>query len=835
MSMALFPVPESSRDSWLSTPSRSARPAAVMVSMILMATCPPLMAQSTVSTADVGQAVSGDGDQLHEVTVTAERVAENELKTPIAVTALSGEQLTQANIVSTTELKGLVPSLNIVNQGGGGAGAFGQNQMSVFIRGVGSSSRFFNNDIGIGVYLDDVFVPSTQNLNLDFYDLSSIQILKGPQGTLFGRNSFGGALLLTAAPPGHEFGGFAQASVGSFSRLDTQGAVNIPFSDVLTSRFSFFSSDVDGYITHLLDSGRNDDIHEKSARYQLHYEPNSSFNADLLLSDGESHDNGNEEITVGCNPNAHYVKDYAIAHPNGQPYCTQFKPLGQPYTVYGNTVSAFPTPLYAYNADGSILGPSGLSINGALSSGGRQPFDEGELGTISLRLTWNISDELSIKSITGLRKSNLDSYRDDGTPVGLYTEEDIYWNRNYTQELQALAKLWGGRLNLVAGLYYFHDNASSIQDTGPDYDDPVGYYYGNIVEEKSLAAYLQATVAVTDQFSVILGGRGNHDEKSSSSQVWEGCYGSYAQEYASQQASATGGVGGCWIPGPAYGDYASASNTWKHFDPRVQLQYQWTPDVMSYVSATSGYLSGGFNAQLPYFPPAGVPASSYYNLPFQQETLWNYEVGLKGEWFNHRLRVDVDGFDQIFNNFQTSIITYYNGIDVSTTSSGADVHERGYEVQIDAIPIDNLTLITTFSRLGQGYDAIFPSAQASLNKNAKPTTAPLEQGSLLANYTVHLPNGGSIVPALNWRYVGIQYSGSYPLQYLEPGYALLGANFTYNAPGNKWSIGLWGNNVTNKYYYETYTNQNVLNTNIGLQQITPGRPREVGATFRWNF
>jgi iron complex outermembrane receptor protein len=793
------------------------------------------MAQTTVLASAADQALTAEGDQLREVTVTAERIAQSELKTPIAITVLSGEQLNDANAFSSTELKGLVPSLNIVNQGGGGAGAFGQNQMAIYIRGVGSSSRFFNNDIGIGVYIDDVYVPTTQNLNLDFYDISSIQILKGPQGTLFGRNSFGGAVLLTAAPPGQEFGGYAQASVGSFSRLDTQGAVNIPFSDILTSRFSFYSSDVDGYITHLLDSGKNDDIHEKSARYQLHFEPSSDFNADLLLSDGESHDNGNEEITVGCNPNGHYVKDYGIAHPGSEPYCTQFKPLGQPYEVYGNTVSDFPTPLYAYNANGSILGPSGLSRNGALSSGGRQPFDDGQLGTISLRLTWTISDELSIKSITGLRKSDLDSYRDDGTPVGLYTEEDIYWDRNYTEELQALAKLWGGRLNLVAGLYYFHDNASSIQDTGPDYDDPVGYYYGNIVEEKSLAAYLQATLAVTDKFSVILGGRENHDEKSSSSQVWEGCYGSYAQEYASQQTSTTGGAGGCWIPGPAYGDYASASNTWKHFDPRVQFQYQWTPDVMSYISATSGYLSGGFNAQLPYFPPAGVPASSYYNLPFQQETLWNYEVGVKGEWFNHRLRVDIDGYDQIFNNFQTSITTYYNGIDVGTTSSGADVHERGYELQIDAIPIDNLDVIANFSRLGQGYDAIFPAAQASLSKNAAPTSAPLEQAALLAKYTAHLSNGGAIVPALNWRYIGIQFSGSYPLQYLEPGYALLGANIAYTAPGGKWSIALWGNNVTNKYYYESYANPNVLNTNIGLQQITPGRPREVGATFRYNF
>ena len=244
----------------------------------------------------------------------------------------------------------------------------------------------------------------------------------------------------------------------------------------------------------------------------------------------------------------------------------------------------------------------------------------------------------------------------------------------------------------------------------------------------------------------------------------------------------------------------------------------------------AGHISGGFNAQLPYFPPPP------YNLPFQQETVWNYEFGTKGEWFEHRLRVDFDVFDQIFDNLQSGVLEYYNGIDVSTTTSAADGHERGVEIEVDAIPVRNLTFTATYSKLGQGYDAIFPQAiAAGLSKQASITSAPLSQAALIANYNIGLPNGGSIVPAVNWRYVGQQWSGTYPLQYLAPGYALLGSNLAYNAPGNHWSIALWGRNLTDKYYYESYTNPNVLNKNIGLQQITPGRPREVGATFHWNF
>jgi len=776
-----------------------------LASMIMVTVCTPILAQTTSGGQSVAAAEASGGDQLSEVTVTAERFAENDLRTPIAITVLSGAQLAEANVVSTTDLKGLVPSLNIITQGGGGAGSFGANEMAIYIRGVGSAARFFNNDPGVGIYLNDIYLSSSQNLNLSFYDLQNIQVLNGPQGTLFGRNTIGGALLLQTALPGQEFGGYAQASIGSFGRLDTQGALNLPFSDILTSRLSFFTSNVNGYITHALNDQTNDDINEKSVRYQVHFQPSSSFSADLLGEYGESHDNGNEEITVRCNPNAHYVKDYDLTHTI--PYCTQYAPLGQPYEVYGNVVASFPTP-------------AGSGLN---QPGGFLPYDRGKSGTLGLHLTYEVNDELTVKSITSLRRSDLNSYRDDGTPAGLYTELDDYWDREYSEELQGLAKLWGGRLNLVGGLYYFHDNAASIQDTGPDYDDPVGYFYGNTVEEKSLAAYLQGTLALTEKLSFIAGIRYTHDEKASSSNVWEGCYGSYLEEYQT-------GTGGCWIPGPTKNDYASASGIWTHTDPRFQLQYQWTPDIMSYVTATSGYLSGGFNAQLPYFPPPP------YNLPFQQETVWNYEFGTKGEWLEHRLRAKFDVFDQIFDNLQSGVLQYYNGIDVTTTTSAADGHERGYEIEIDAIPIENLTVVATYSRLGQGYDAIFPQALAAgLSKSAAITGAPLSQGSLIGNYTYKLPNGATIVPSVNWRYVGHQWSGTYPLQYLAPDYALLGAHLTYTDASNKWSVALWGNNLADKYYYATYANPAVLNKNIGLQQVTPGRPREVGATFRYNF
>lgn len=748
---------------------------------------------SRSAAADTATTTDAEAGELQEVTVTAERVQQNLQTTPISITALSGQQLQQANVVSVEDLRGLVPNLEILQQGGGGAGTYGANETGIYIRGIGSESRFFNQQLGVGVYIDDVYLTSTQNLNLSFYDLSDAQILKGPQGTLFGKNTIGGAVLLETTPPSPQFGGYSQVSFGNYNRVDTQGGINLPFTDVLYSRLSFYTSDVDGYITHLLDPGTSDNVNEKSVRYQLRFKPAENFTADLLTEYGESHDNGYESITTACNPKAAYVADYDLVHT--VPYCTQYAPLGQEYEVYGNATAKFP-----------------------LGGGGFTPFDLGKSGTVNLRLQWVLNDDLTLKSIGGYKDLTLNSYRDDGTPAGLYTELMDYADQQLSQEFQAISTLWDGRVSLVGGLFYIHQKATSVQDTGPDYDDPVGYYFGNQLANTSEAVYAQATVKITSQLSATVGERYSHDHTDSASTVFEGCTGSYLEEY-------TTGEGGCWIPGPGPNDLAPAERTWTHTDPRFQLDYQWTPDLLTYLSATSGYESGGFNAQLPYLGAA-------YNLPFNEETVWNYETGIKSEWLDHKLRFDAAIFDQEFHNYQSSVLEYYNGVDVHTTTSAADAFERGGEVEIDLIPVENLNVRATYAYLDQGYSEIFPGA-LGLTKQTAISTAPKNEYSISADYTVHLANGAAITPALNWRFVGTKTAGTFPDQVQTPGYGVLGGNLAYLTAGGKWQVSLWGRNLLNKYYYVDYSSG--TNSNIGITQVVPGQPREYGATLRYNL
>jgi iron complex outermembrane recepter protein len=164
----------------------------------------------------------------------------------------------------------------------------------------------------------------------------------------------------------------------------------------------------------------------------------------------------------------------------------------------------------------------------------------------------------------------------------------------------------------------------------------------------------------------------------------------------------------------------------------------------------------------------------------------------------------------------------------------ADGFQRGAELEIDAIPLPDLTIRANYAYLDQGYSKVFPDAVAAgLTLNTAITTAPKNEYSIAVDYTTHLSNGATVVPALNWRYVGPRSEGTPPEQAQTPGYGLLGGNLAYNAPSQKWSVALWGKNLLDKYYYVDYSAG--ADTNMGITQVTPGRPREFGASVCYNF
>ncbi len=194
--------------------------------------------------------------------------------------------------------------------------------------------------LGVGVYVDDLYLTTTQNLNLSFYDLGDVQILKGRRARYSARTPSGARSCCRRRLRAAISAATGRSPSGTTIASTRRAASTCRSAIVLYSRLSFNTSNVDGYVTHLLDSGRSDNVDEKSVRYQLRYQPDAPFTADLLTEYGQSHDNGYESITVGCNPQAGYVQNYDSVH--AVPYCTQYPPLGKQYEVYGNATAKFP-------------------------------------------------------------------------------------------------------------------------------------------------------------------------------------------------------------------------------------------------------------------------------------------------------------------------------------------------------------------------------------------------------------------------------------------------------------------------------------------------------------
>ncbi|MDD1453226.1 TonB-dependent receptor plug domain-containing protein [Sphingomonas sp. H160509] len=277
------------------------------------------MAASPVTAQSTNAVEVGPTDDVGEITVTARRREESLLTTPVSATVLSGKNLVQQNIRNFQDLRGAVSNLELVPLLSGGT--------SFTIRGIGQTFNQVNSDTKAGFYVDEMYVSRQEGNDLYFYDVASLQVLKGPQGTLFGKNTTAGAVLLTTQRPTDRFEGYAQVRAGSFRRIDTEGALNVPLTDGVYARASFRTQSVRGYIKHVLDDDRSGIVNNQSGRLQLRVDKGGPLTIDLLGEYNRSKTDGGATIPVGCLSTAGYIQNYDALH--AVPYCTAYPVLGE--------------------------------------------------------------------------------------------------------------------------------------------------------------------------------------------------------------------------------------------------------------------------------------------------------------------------------------------------------------------------------------------------------------------------------------------------------------------------------------------------------------------------
>ncbi len=806
---------------------------------------------------------------LEEVVVTARRRQELQQDIPVAVTALSSEELTNQNVGELADLRTSVPSLG-VSSGSGGT----TNAPLVSLRGQRPSEVLLTLDPAIPLYFADVAVTPTYGTNLAMYDLENVQVLKGPQGTLFGRNSTGGAMLFTPRRPGEEFGGYAKATIGNYGLYQFEGGVDIPVNDDLAFRVAGRSVDRDGYQDNVADNALAGD--EK-------YWDEDSMGLRVTM-----------DLDLGAFRNQATVSYDENDMQSRIPVPQTFNPAvgaGQLWGLIhnGGLARQFPEPIRSAVGLGDLADPE---LDQALArADGRDPHEiETDLDAREEVENWffanttefDLTDDLTLKNIFGYRKLDYQAVNDaDGTALPLFgaiTSADQPVTREsprrdidseqFSNEIQLVGYALDGRLEWIAGGYwYLMDGEERLpnQVSGANPDWPQGQapapqlaapwaiaQMGLVqsspnadVENESYALFAEGTYDFSDQWAVTLGLRQTWDERSIEASNKQGV-----------------GVPLCMMQdrqgNPLPADNCVRKEEEKFDSPtgRVALEFSPRQGMLYYGSVSTGYRAGGFNAR-------GVSNATLR--PFDEETVTTFELGHKADWEIgglSNLRTNLAIYQQDYEDIQkTQAVDDPDAGFITTTINAAEATIRGAELDVLMAPTNNLSVKLAYSWVDAEYDdwtlgtgapnnpirdnsdGLFTYIpEHSLNGSVNymlPLDPSLGDISLIASVywqdemathaEAHRFGDSSLPPALATQF---DFEGAEDVAFADD-YAVWNLRINWDRfLESDVDLAAFVNNLTDEEYVTGGLN---VPDSLGFASATYGAPRTYGASVQWNF
>jgi iron complex outermembrane receptor protein len=740
---------------------------------------------------------------LEEIVVTAQFREQNLQETPLAITAISGDMLEARSQVSIIDVANQAPNVTLKP----GSAPFGPSAQA-FIRGVGQSDFNFALEPGVGMYVDDVYYSTLAGSIFDLIDLDRIEILRGPQGTLAGQNSIGGAVKLFSKKPDGTGGGFVQATYGSYDRTEFRGAAEFTLiPDELFARVAGVSVNKDGYVTRYdyacthpgtpIPSFQTKDKCELGTeggkaytglRGLMRWTPTDRLEVNLigdytnddseaspftLLYVGELDGPGVEPTT---DPNLS-MNGVLLGTVTGSPFISfspygnfaqdTFKP-GDPYINY--STYANPTP-----KDGT----PGYSIPAQY-----QVDSYGGSATIDFQLT----DNLSLKSITAYRRyAGRWSIDEDGAPLGATTIHNDIWHRQLSEEVRLSGTLFDDKVNFTLGGFYF--------DQDSHYGGRIDLLSLQFLEKDDIPGDTQAVFTnvewdVNDALTLIGGIRYTEIEKT------------FSFGRLGIPGNARGGAVDPRLA-PINGLDGKFSGT--RTDYRAVIQYQWTDDIMTYAQYATGFKSGGINPR-PFFPEQV--------LPHDPETLDAYEIGFKSNLFDNRMRLNISAF---FNDYQGILMTVNQcerpatppffgtiGAPCAKPVNAGEADVSGIEVEAEFYPVEGLSVDASLSYLDFEYQKISPAAQASgITIDMRAPFSPEWQYSVGVQYEFPLGNWGTLTPRLDLSYQDSFFSSAInsPPFNSVASYTLLNGRVTWRSSDEDWQLALEVTNMTDELYY----------------------------------
>ena len=832
--------------------------AVTLIAGITLAT--PSFAQQTAATPATPEPKAGG---IEEIVVTAQKRSENIQTVPISISAFTANALKERAVGDVSQLSALSPNVTLdASTPFSGTSAV----LGASIRGVGAADFAFNIDSAVGVYVDGVYLGRSVGANQDLLDVDRIEVLKGPQGTLFGRNTIGGAISVVTHDPGNQFRFIGDFTTGSYNRIQARATADIPLADNLTSTVSIGVMNREGY------------------QYRIPYpgayttDVPSVFAAAGNASRGDRQggdNNWNARIKLKYTGVNGFVARLTFDYTHVSSESTANTLLGTGGSIEGlyNTCISLPAATLSEIGLGGICGPrtgvagyntlpglAGQGANGYQTYGnkfitnnidttyatGNNYSNVTQLG-VGLTLEQPIGNAV-LKSITAYRKVDLNAgINDDGSPLNILLLSFTVDQHQWSQEFQLTGKAMDDKLKYVAGLYFFNE-AGNLHDY-VIFDDGLLQVDGpGRLNTVALAAYSQVDYRFSDLIGLTLGARYTHENKDYYG--GQGDDNGLAYKGAGLTPNAANGaalgfpVNNNFASGFTYGsnlgglaqylDYYPASPSsqqFNNFSPKAGIQLYPARNTMFYFSWTRGYKSGGWTTRLSS-PLLAAPE-------FGPEKAQTFELGFKTTLFDHKLQIDGALFDTQYTGIQ---LNEQIGASPTVFNLGKAIN-KGAELEATIAPGGGLTLTSSLSYLDAHYSYVCGQGgtlQSFCNGQSAyiaPGSSPVEAGvyagaplpkaphwkiNVSPRYEIDMPRG-KIVLLADWTYTSSMWNDSLGTYLLDrKATMIVNASATYKAPGGMWDLTVGGTNLTNERYIITGQS----NLAAGVISGTYNRPAE---------
>jgi iron complex outermembrane receptor protein len=751
-----------------------------------LATSAAALAQDAESAAGAAVADQAVANQ-EAIIVTARRREERLQDVPLSITAISSEELSSRNVVSTQELQQLSPSVNFTPVNGRGT------SVGLSIRGQRQLDQAITFDPSVGVYLNEVYQARPAGFDTMMFDLESVQILKGPQGTLFGRNTTAGAVLFQTRGPGDEFGGYIRANIEDPEGYQLEGAVDLPLAPGVAIRAAGRYINVEGYTPNLQTGQRLDDRNRWGGRITLDINPSSGFQNTTVVDYFESDEDGVAYFPAGYN----------------QAFVTAF-------------LANFPAPTAAYLGSIFTQFSQDLAAQPALGRAVSFPTiqdSHAESFGISNTTTIQLSDDVQLKNIIGYRSvDQYDRLDLDGANANLIASDQVQDTEGWSEELQLSGTAFDGALDWLVGAYYFNESGEE-EGTSWSFSPIVPtpgrriYFTG---ENTSVSIFAQSTYTLPfeDRTRISAGIRYTWDER---------------QATPATQAFDPMGNPVCLVEGSPAGscgvdleaDFDAAS--WV-----VSIDHEFVPDTMAYASISRGYRTGGID---------GRAQSLGQQTPFAPEYVTAYELGLRSSFDLGGARVYFSGdvFYQKYSDIQRllAVLLPGNNAPATVALNAARANIKGAEAELSVQVTPTFQVGALYGYLDASYSEFQSNFLGDLSGN-RFTYSP--KNTFGANMSWDIVSSGFGDLNLSASYY---HTSSYFIQDvntpfgLMPAYDIVNASLTLdNIAGSDVSVQLYAKNLFN----ERYTTAGLdFSGSLGYSAFQRGLPRIFGLSVRLPF